>query len=83
MEKAQRRVALSRPGSRRHLRAVATEVRLGPKFDLVMTPSPKQARANAEYERAQSHLAELREASFKRARIEGRRSRTRRVRVYD
>jgi len=83
LERAQRRLALSKPGSRRHEKALLAEAELGEKFDRVMAPSPKQARATAEYEAARDELTALRDASFERARASRKRRSGARVRVYE
>lgn len=83
LEKVQRRLALARPGSRRHVRAAQAEAAAGERFDRLMTPTSRQARATAEYHAARDELAGLREASFERARAARRRGRGTRVRVYE
>ena len=83
LEKVQRRLALSTPGSRRHEKARLAEAQVGEKFDRLMAPSPKQARATAEYEAARDELARLRDQSFERARAARKRRSGARVRVYE
>jgi len=83
LEKAQRKLARSTPGSRRHTRATLAEVALGERFDVVMTPSAKQAKVTAEYHEARDALARLRDDSFERARAARRPRRGPRVRVYE
>lgn len=83
LERAQRRAALARPGSRRAERARRAEVRHGERFDRLMVPTARQARAEADWAETASSLSDLRGASYERARLRRGRRRGARVRVYD
>jgi len=83
LERAQRRLATAKVGSRRHRRAVATEAQLGAIFDRRMKPSARQERAASDYEAAATELTSLRSASYERARTRRRRGSGPRVRVFD